>query len=1604
MPFPLPPPEDVDIQIGTLAAKKIDSNKFSSDDRDSFLNSVMNDLRVPERWSLPRTNFICITHTPEGRKLARFNADKCRIFCLVDYSDRGKKATIYIGDVAFSHSKKERDTCAERVLQMDLDEFEQYGDGEEIVDVNKSDLPKWYPGEFVHLSEKLRSEVDYKRLLKWAADEGDIRLELTPEQGDIIFRNSPILINGQAGTGKSTMIAYRIAIMLDLHYLDYQCQECFEWDEGKRKSDECPECNNSRISKDQKAKVAKGRRILMTCYSKSLVEKISKWTEKVLNNLDFIKFSEAEKSGSRREIPIEQAPVDFLPFPELAKSFLSRNRKGPNGRDIPGQTEYYSSDLNRVSFARFNREFYVPWRRGSPGTSPPAEYVWHSIRTFIKGMGGDKSKYLTIEDREEHPEIRGQYTEERWREMIGVGKKYREYLIMNHLWDDLDLALAALRSINNDEHRYCKECSGFSQKAVGKGPWEKECKLCDDECKIERPKHSHFNEIYLDEAQDLTRVEFDFLTKLIHPEPNVAVIRGEQPLVFAGDPNQTVNPTGFNWKHIVRLIFKEKAAEVNQLVTNHRSHACIVALSNNIQRMRREYLRPIDADSVTCKECEGDGSDDGETCPECRGARKVSINLQDSPDKKKVKPMKHIPTAYRLLSDGDNSGISNFIDDVITHSLDVRFLITQEDLHETITFLIEDPLFGNIIKKTHGNILEDILEEASKSRPGKVKLNDKDTEPDLALAFILEKYNITSIPSIKGHEHDAVVIYNFSSDEDFVKWIPHTLEKMEYDEFDYIALMFHLNRLYISTTRPVNHLIIIDQRGELWLDKSFTEKSWFMVCEKCGKGTNHLANEEHRNAFVCTICGEIKEELEFADEKLPIIDGSDWENQAMLSLHRVIVAKSGRPAYEIGMIFFEAGINENDMQKLYRAKSKFTDSTEPLARQRISEIDARVAVNDGDWQTAGECWREVVGHTKDAAECFEKAEDYPNAANSWKMAMDNAALDSDGRRSFEANFHKNAIRDPTTVPIEKKKIHLEFYKFASSDENRKFVDRSDLLRLARGLDTIQEYSEAFKVRTDLINAVQTAIDKYMELEKYEDVRKFLDSRRLTKDYKKEYVLCLNKQADKHLANKDWLPAAKTYSKMGDHEDGEIKSKNYFDDAGDCYVQLALGGVQGNWKNAEKQYSQGRHSSRGSHVFICRSESSTRTFPRIDNLAKAIENFNNIREVLRDSHSIDNMHETIIKLGDDTTTLYKMPDALKHVVNSFVHVGNPGAAERLLKNAFRAKSLKDPKIVHGFYAEFLIGQGGRDEEVVEHYMQAEAWNKAQKHAKKHGITLDNKVIARVKAGQLNKQYEESKTKETSMKLDEMNLWKEAGHVKMAGECLDEAISNESELSTQIDLRLSNDDDCHRAVRRSIALIRKGTGTLSELKIQVLEYMLDKERSEELNIKSIAQKQRDVVDRWTRESPIENHFSEPMDYGRMLEMLGDPLRIVPYYDKVEPTTKWSVEGCLRWIDEYLEVRQKEADTKDADVQLIVEAYKVKREDWIRMLESGKFDTESSVGTKETDEAELRAELSNLTVKQLQEQLRVLAESPTGKKQDLIDRLIEAAKRKAEEEQDD
>lgn len=221
-----------------------------------------------------------------------------------------------------------------------------------------------------------------------------------------------------------------------------------------------------------------------------------------------------------------------------------------------------------VSFAEFRRLWTTEFARRPEAKRTSPDVAWHTIRAYIKGIRSTDDDELAPEEFEALPRRRRSVSVETYRWVYDRvwSSWYKGKCQDEGYWDDQDLAAAVL-------------VSGAA-------------------------RQTDFAAVFCDEAQDFTPIELQIISQLsVHAKRSLVPEELRRvPIVFAGDPLQTINPTGFRWE-AVQADFHERFCAVLdprrrarfeisycELRFNYRSNPGIVKFCNLIQLVRAAIL------------------------------------------------------------------------------------------------------------------------------------------------------------------------------------------------------------------------------------------------------------------------------------------------------------------------------------------------------------------------------------------------------------------------------------------------------------------------------------------------------------------------------------------------------------------------------------------------------------------------------------------------------------------------------------------------------------------------------------------------------------------------------------------------------------------------------------------------------------------------------------------------------------------------------------------------------------------------------------------------------------------------------------------------------
>ncbi|HEY9671419.1 MAG TPA: hypothetical protein V6D11_08250, partial [Waterburya sp.] len=365
-------------------------------------------------------------------------------------------------------------------------------------------------------------------------------------------------------------------------------------------------------------------------------------------------------------------------------------------------------------------------RRYSPETS------WHVIRSFIKGYGMEE--YMTPEDyqeevpRKEHTvsfeKFQGIYDTiwERWYKRITTEQGY---------WDDQDLIARVL---------------------------ELKC------------YHPEYTAIFCDEAQDFTRLELQLIMRLsmfsqyhlgYQPIPSL-------PFAFAGDPFQTLNPTGFHWSSVQAIFDAEVITALDpaeqlklvinfqELTYNYRSIPPIVQVTNLIQLWRHVLF------------------DIAELKPQ------TAWQQGNFPE----------PQKFILNRNISSEELADYIKDTI--------IIVPCEEGEEAAYARGDEILSEIFPQL-----------------GKEAEEERETGGESVISYSSEPLkNVLSAITAKGLEFKKVILYKFGQDCNQNVW---SLTGKGIDQR--VKVEYFFNKLYVAASRATEHLFVVDsEKGDrhLW--------------------------------------------------------------------------------------------------------------------------------------------------------------------------------------------------------------------------------------------------------------------------------------------------------------------------------------------------------------------------------------------------------------------------------------------------------------------------------------------------------------------------------------------------------------------------------------------------------------------------------------------------------------------------------------------------------------------------------------------------------------------------------------------------------------------
>ena len=436
---------------------------------------------------------------------------------------------------------------------------------------------QWYPVEKIPIPDRKSvdeftieddvrpwlSSQDIEEVIEFC-NKSNMSIRPTKEQlSTILTHEVPLFINGQAGTGKTVLLSLRLSTYL---------------------ARETEKLENKEISQRKKR--------LVTSMTERVVGILQSNTEEFIQN--YITEMERKKKKDEEQSDVStykyyktqlqdeyqnnwlaignETTLIFRSFTQILYDLISTESK--MNFDDPSE----GTRQNRVSYSKFSRKFFAPRQRQYQISS---EMAWYGIRSLIKGNAGVNSgKILTKEQfNDEHDkdalkevldDVKADFkttpnpktNTSELDDLFRCLNDYETWKNEKGYYDDMDLALTAYHDMNSH---------------IG-------------------DEFSLLDEITLDEAQDLTDIEYRILLKLLRPEQ-------ARNTILAGDPLQTINPTGFDWGRIRAMLWRslrdlaggvaQPVRDADSLSHNFRTPEEVIVIGNKFLELRSHFKREV---------------------------------------------------------------------------------------------------------------------------------------------------------------------------------------------------------------------------------------------------------------------------------------------------------------------------------------------------------------------------------------------------------------------------------------------------------------------------------------------------------------------------------------------------------------------------------------------------------------------------------------------------------------------------------------------------------------------------------------------------------------------------------------------------------------------------------------------------------------------------------------------------------------------------------------------------------------------------------------------------------------------------------------------------
>lgn len=409
------------------------------------------------------------------------------------------------------------------------------------------------------------AEPEWGRIRRYAADEFELFLHLTPDQEMILESPPPLLVAGTAGSGKTTLCVYcllrgrlraakRLFVTYNRHLRDYAEQLYHALLNGLDDGSP-PAAPDFRTFRDLCLEITAARGKRFAPEKEVDLQRFAKLTaaHPLAPRLDAVLVWEEIRSILKGALPpvnpdtlsrglrdLRENRLDASGLRALQDQFLAfacmesgRSLEKAARKHLDTDLEGFARNLARNAAARPDRV--------APVLEAALDLI-HRQRELARKRHLSFVEYEML-GRKKAPNFpasrKNVYTVFEW---------YQAKLAENGWWDEADLAREA--------------CVAAAGPATGCPRWDA---------------------VVCDEVQDLTDVQQGLLFGLV---------RDPLKLVFAGDARQIINPSGFRWEDLKRH-FHERDLPVpplRALTLNFRSSGSVVELANALLSLRESLL------------------------------------------------------------------------------------------------------------------------------------------------------------------------------------------------------------------------------------------------------------------------------------------------------------------------------------------------------------------------------------------------------------------------------------------------------------------------------------------------------------------------------------------------------------------------------------------------------------------------------------------------------------------------------------------------------------------------------------------------------------------------------------------------------------------------------------------------------------------------------------------------------------------------------------------------------------------------------------------------------------------------------------------------------